>query len=148
MSTEKFPANDGLHTVNLNSPKTLTSDRGVTFPDGAGTIPVSEYNATLEKIIGRKYVALLFQTGVNDPVATLVTPATGGLSGIVWTYVEPRIYRGTLANAFTLDNTTELIMRDSNGLVRFEVEDVNAVIIEMEDDDMLCNRRIEINVHS
>ena len=146
MSTEKFPANDGLHTVNLNSPKTLTADRGVTFPDGAGTIPVSEYNATLEQIIGRKYIATLFQTGTDDPIATLLTPSTGGLSGIVWTRVEPRKYNGTLADAFTTDGSTELVMKDTTGLVSFEVADVNTVTIEMEDDEMLCNRKIEITV--
>jgi hypothetical protein len=146
MSTEKFPSNDGLHTVNLNSPKILTDDRSVTFPDGAGTIPVSEYNATLEQIFGRMYVATLFQTRTDDPIATLLTPSTLGLSGIVWTRSEPRIYKGTLANAFTIDGSTECIMKDTKGLVSFEVTDVNTVTIEMEDDEMLCNRRIQINV--
>ena len=146
MSTEQFPSSDGLHQVNLNSPATLTDNRSITFPDHNGTIPVSEYNASLEEIVGRKYIALLFQTRMNDPIATLLTPSTGGLSGIAWTRSEPRIYKGTLANAFTLDGSTELIMKDITGLVSFEVTDVNTITIEMEDDEMLCNRKIEINV--
>ncbi len=146
MSTDKFPSSDGEHVINLNSPKTLAENRSVTFPDAGGTIPVSEYDASLEQIVGRKYIALLFQTRTDAPIATLLTPATGGLSGIVWTRSEPRIYKGTLTGAFTLDGSTELIMKDTTGLVSFEVTDVNTVTIEMEDDEMLCNRRIEINV--
>lgn len=146
MSKEVFPSNDGLHQVNLNPPAILTDNRSVSFPDGGGTIPVSEYNATLEQIVGKRYVATLFQTGTNDPIATLLTPATGGLSGIVWKYIEPRIYEGTLVAAFTLTGSTILSMLDPTDLISFEVKDINTVRIEMADDNCLSTRRIEINI--
>jgi len=52
------------------------------------------------------YTALLTQSGTSAPVATILENTLGGT--LVWSYVVPGVFYGTLTGAFTLNKTTVL----------------------------------------
>ena len=103
----------------------------------------------------KKYVALLTQTGANDPSVEVVENTIGT---IVWTTVlngfnQPYKYIGTLTSAFTANKTFILVSADeSTGHPMGYVyrNDVNSISLDFGDhaNDHYTNLPIEIRVYS
>jgi len=146
MNTKKFyDSADEFYAI-LSAQERLTANRKIRLPDADGTLMVGTDNISIEGLYGKRYVAALTQTRILAPVATVFTPSTSALYGIVWTWTDRGVFTGTLAGAFTLDGSTDLWLRDTRDLVSFEVTTVNTVVLTMTDNDTLSSRRIEINV--
>jgi len=83
-----------------------------------------------------KYVALLTQTGTNDPTVKVLENDLGGT--VVWTRPGPAggSYKATLAGTFTADKTGWLIApMDSNGYTaRFTWNDADSITLVTADD--------------
>jgi hypothetical protein len=90
-----------------------------------------------------KYVASLTQTGTAAPVVTVLKDDIE----IVWTRQSSAVFYGTSAGLFKLNKTT-FDMPDQEGIVSWEILDVNTVKITCEDDGVLNNHRVEINVYA
>ena len=104
--------------------------------------------------LGGRYVGILNQTGTNDPIATLV-PVNSFGDGISWSRIGPVTYEGSpgiayqgilnnSSNAFAVDGSTDIWMRDTTDLLSLQILDPNTVQIIMAADGDLTNRRIEI----
>lgn len=96
------------------------------------------------------YTALMNQTGVNDPVATVL--GTNTIGAIVWTRNTNDNYQGDLAGAFPVGKTWLSISPGINiNVAPFEIfrnSDDNIVLIsDGFGDGGLVNRSIEIRVY-
>lgn len=63
----------------------------------------SNQSTTFQEALGyKKYVALITQTGTNNPVATVLENTIGD---IVWTRISMGLYAGTSTGSFTQNKT-------------------------------------------
>ena len=75
----------------------------------------------------KQYVAVLNQSGTDDPVATVLVNTLGG--DVVWTRSGPGGYFGNLTGAFTVGKTTSLtpfILNGADGLIITMESNVNS----------------------
>jgi len=76
------------------------------------------------------YTALLSQTGTDAPVATVLENTIGG---IVWTYIGPGEYQGTLFGEFPINKTFVIIggpfSGGNNGYCFAGYYDINGVVV-------------------
>lgn len=64
-------------------------------------------NNKQSSVMIKKYIALLNQSGLADPIATVLNSSdVNYLGDIVWVRVAEGAYDGTLINAFPLDKTS------------------------------------------
>lgn len=99
------------------------------------------------------YTALLTQTGINAPVATVLENTIGN---IVWARNNTGIYQAVLLGAFTSDKTHLLcgtLQISNNSELIFYQLDQDEVILQTSingfiSDDLLSNFSIEIRVYN
>ena len=89
----------------------------------------------------RVYTALLTQSGINPPVATVLENTIGD---IVWSYYGVGDYIGTLAGAFPLDKTAVFI----GGLDTYTGQGLDEIEVIATGDDILSYTSIEIRVYN
>lgn len=70
-------------------------------------VGTAQGNKRYKKSISKRYVALLTQTGTDDPVATVLENELS--AAIVWARSTDGTYTGTLADAFTTAKTVAMI---------------------------------------
>jgi hypothetical protein len=117
---------------------------------------VSLANETIKPY--KVYTALLTQTGINAPVATVLENTLGS---IVWGYAQSGGYTGTLIGAFIVGKTHLQVQQTLWGSERqqtsIDYNDIDSVIIQTYDngqndsipiDDALRNTSIEIRVYN
>ena len=99
------------------------------------------------------YVALLNQSGTNDPVATVLQNTLGG--DVVWTRFTNGGYTGTLAGAFTAAKTVVFVTSSGAGQIDAAIDSPpNTVYVDTYDaagnreDGDLSNTSIEIRVYA
>lgn len=85
---------DDADVVHLSGTETITGDK-----DFTGSLKQDGFEVKPYKV----YVALISQTGTNDPVATVLENTLGG--DIVWTRYSAGIYYGTLTGKFLASKT-------------------------------------------
>ncbi len=111
-------------------------------------------DATVKVIAPLKYVALLNQTGTDDPIATELQNTLG--ENITWTRTAQGIYRGVPSgNSFTNNKTTIFLGTQATNLGMNKATIASAALcrISMGDitgtlqDDLLANTPIEITVY-
>lgn len=102
------------------------------------------------------YVALLSQSGMDDPTAIELENTLGG--NIVWTFDTNGSYFGTLTNAFTNNKSFVLITTNSNAtdtpIFSCQFIDTDKIVINTYDintssytNGLLLNTPIEIRVY-
>ncbi len=145
----------------------ITSSTGVTVLSGISNVSVtnssgitiSESNVTYNNgiktynnIAYKKYIALLNQTGTNDPTATVLENTLSSV--ITWTRSALGEYEGTLTAEFTDNKTFVLITITQNGQVLASRKTDNIVQVYTftsngtATDGYLTNASIEIRVYS
>jgi hypothetical protein len=103
--------NDGIATTNLTVTGTLNNRS------------VSDILPTYTK-----YVALITQSGTNDPT---VVELENTIGPIVWTRISTGVYEGTLTGVFTLDKVyTTLNQVYTNSIALVYRKDIDAIKIE------------------
>jgi hypothetical protein len=78
------------------------------------------------------FKGLITQSGTNAPSVITVADELSG--GIVWGYVAPGIFNGTLVGAFPLDKTITILMKgvEEEGVgVTLEVQRINDNIVQI-----------------
>ena len=116
---------------------------------------------TLEQAKGyirpyKVYTALLTQSGINPPVATVLENTIGN---IVWSYENLGVYSANLISGFPTDKTIVNILNvvknasDSPNICSWAINDStdSKIIIQTESanfDDILYNTPIEIRVYN
>jgi hypothetical protein len=137
----------GVKGVVIGDGQTLESD-GMVIPNLTVTnsingAPVVNY---------KRYIALISQTGTNDPTVTVLENTIGD---IVWTRAAGGRYEGTLVGAFPNQNKTYLINNNTqvNTYLRFYWTSADVVQIRTLDftntlqDGVLDYNTIEIRVY-
>ena len=129
--------NNGIATTNL------------TVTDTINGRAVSEMLPTYTK-----YVALITQSGTNDPT---VIELENSIGPIVWTRTAVGNYEGTLAGAFTLNKTYSTLSQvASDSIALVYAKNVNTILIQTTNlhspiaahhDSHLSNNTIEIRVY-
>ena len=129
--------NNGIATTNLTVTNTINGRA------------VSEMLPTYTK-----YVALITQSGTNDPT---VIELENSIGPIVWTRTAVGNYEGTLAGAFTLDKTYSTLSQvATNSIALVYAKNVNTIKIDTTNlhspiaahhDSHLINNTIEIRVY-
>lgn len=120
---------DGAHAVTVKAPATVTANVDVTLPDAAGTVALIAQTVTNGETTSapsqdaiydnygipgiKKYRALLTQSSTDAPVPTVLENSLG--AAVVWTYVGPGTYIGTLVGAFTANKTFPVIATPLQG---------------------------------
>lgn len=95
LNPDYIQLNNGTRYINLSLPNTLTLNRSIKFPDAAGTIALQNY---------KSYVALISQSGTNDPTATVVFNDTGAT--FTWYYDDVGSYFVACSNPILLSGKT------------------------------------------
>ena len=85
----------GLKTTNLRQAVTPTANRTIYLPDADGTIALQNY---------KSYVALISQSGTNDPTATVVFNDTGAT--FTWNYDDVGSYFVACSSPILLSGKT------------------------------------------
>jgi hypothetical protein len=129
--------NNGIATTNLTVTNTINGRA------------VSEMLPTYTK-----YVALITQSGTNDPT---VIELENSIGPIVWTRTAVGNYEGTLAGAFTLNKTYSTLSQvATNSIALVYAKNVNTILIQTTNlhspiaahhDSHLSNNTIEIRVY-
>jgi hypothetical protein len=128
--------NDGIATTNLTVTGTLNNRS------------VSDILPTYTK-----YVALITQSGTNDPT---VVELENTIGPIIWTRKATGIYSGTLSGAFTANKTYATIsqtLADSIVMITTTASDINIITtnlhspIAVAHDGHLNNNTLEIRVY-
>jgi hypothetical protein len=126
---------DGITTNNLRVTETLNGR------------PITEMLPTYQK-----YIATISQTGILDPVVTILENTLGD---IVWARIGVGVYRGTLTNAFPNADKVYLHLSNSklnnqNAIVVTSVNDIDIFTYDLTNvgqDNMLTDNTIEIRVY-
>jgi hypothetical protein len=101
-----------------------------------------------------KYVALITQSGTNDPT---VVELENTIGPIIWTRISTGVYEGTLTGVFTLDkvyttlnqvytNSIALVYRKDIGVIKIETTNLHSPIAAHHDTHLLKNT-LEIRVY-
>jgi hypothetical protein len=104
------------------------------------------------------YTALLTQTGINPPVATILDNTIGN---IVWTRTSPGIYIGTLIGAFPIEKTFIMAIVGGSGYDTavlnggggeiynvYRIDNNIITVNNVNGDDQLNNTPVEIRVYN
>jgi hypothetical protein len=92
-----------------------------------------------------KYVALITQSGTNDPT---VVELENTIGPIIWTRVGTGIYYGTLTGAFTLDKTYVMLSQlDITTMVGAYAKTIDIIQVDTTNDTDLTNNTLEIRVY-
>jgi hypothetical protein len=120
--------NDGIATTNLTVTGTLNNRS------------VSDILPTYTK-----YVALITQSGTNDPT---VIELENTIGPIVWTRVSAGIYEGTLTGVFTVNKTYVMISQlDITTMVGAYAKTIDIIQVDTTNDTDLFNNTLEIRVY-
>jgi hypothetical protein len=120
--------NDGIATTNLTVTGTLNNRS------------VSDILPTYTK-----YVALITQSGTNDPT---VIELENTIGPIVWTRVSAGIYEGTLTGVFTVNKTYVMISQlYITTMVGAYAKTIDIIRVETTNDTDLLNNTLEIRVY-
>jgi hypothetical protein len=120
--------NDGIATTNLTVTGTLNNRS------------VSDILPTYTK-----YVALITQSGTNDPT---VIELENTIGPIVWTRVSAGIYEGTLTGVFTVNKTYVMISQIYiTTMVGAYAKTIDIIRVETTNDTDLLNNTLEIRVY-
>lgn len=99
------------------------------------------------------YTALLTQTGTNAPVATVLENTLGGT--VVWSYIGPGLYLGTLVGAFPIEKTQLFLQNTGGQEANYYINDNNIDYVAIATseidttvDGLLFNTPIEIRVYN
>jgi hypothetical protein len=99
----------------------------------------------------KRYIALISQTGILDPVATVLENTIGD---IVWTRAAVGDYLGTLTGAFPNQDRTYLIIGQSQtdrfSMNYIDADNVNIITLDsagVNQDALLVYTTIEIRVY-
>ena len=146
---------------------TITSSTGVTILDGitnvsvtnSSGLTVSESNITYNNGIKnynnvsyKKYIALLSQTGITDPIVNVLENTLSG--EIIWLRTNTGEYEGTLIGEFTFKKTTINCSNTQPGEIRSNRQDSDKVNVYTYDssgtpaDAQLLYSTIEIRVYN
>lgn len=97
------------------------------------TRPVFDASGNIVELVEpKRYVALLFQSGTNDPTATVLENTLGA---IVWTRTSIATYLGTLTGAFTIGKTWLVVGTQpflNNPVIMFIHGTANTVNLEVQ----------------
>ena len=145
----------------------ITSSTGVTVFDGVSNVSVTNssgitvtesnvtYNngiKTLNSVNYKKYVALLYQTGTNDPTAYVLENTLS--SGITWVRNTTGEYEGTVTGEFTIYKTAIFCNNTNYGEIMAYRKNANTINVYTQDssgtptDGQLNYSTIEIRVYS
>jgi hypothetical protein len=92
-----------------------------------------------------KYVALITQSGTNDPT---VIELENTIGPIVWTRVSAGIYEGTLTGVFTVNKTYVMISQlYITTMVGAYAKTIDIIQVETTNDTDLLNNTLEIRVY-
>jgi hypothetical protein len=92
-----------------------------------------------------KYVALITQSGTNDPT---VIELENTIGPIVWTRVSAGIYEGTLTGVFTVNKTYVMISQlDITTMVGAYAKTIDIIQVDTTNDTDLFNNTLEIRVY-
>jgi hypothetical protein len=120
--------NDGIATTNLTVTQTLNGRA------------VSDILPTYTK-----YVALITQSGTNDPT---VVELENTIGPIIWTRVSAGIYEGTLTGVFTVNKTYVMISQlDITTMVGAYAKTIDIIQVDTTNDTDLTNNTLEIRVY-
>jgi hypothetical protein len=120
--------NDGIATTNLTVTGTLNNRS------------VSDILPTYTK-----YVALITQSGTNDPT---VIELENTIGPIVWTRVSAGIYEGTLTGVFTVNKTYVMISQlDITTMVGAYAKTIDIIQVDTTNDTDLFKNTLEIRVY-
>jgi hypothetical protein len=160
-------ASSGITVYPSSNNVSVTSSTGVTVLSGVSNVSVTNssgitvtesnvtYNngiKTLNSVNYKKYVALLNQTGTNDPTAYVLENTLS--SGIVWTRDTTGEYLGTVTGEFTENKTVAFLTITDNGEAMTGRKNINTIAVYTYNssgaatDGKLTNASIEIRVYS
>ncbi len=160
-------ASSGVTVYPSSNNVSVTSSTGVTVLSGISNVSVTNssgitvtesnvtYNngiKTLNSVNYKKYVALLNQTGTNDPTAYVLENTLS--SGIVWTRDTTGEYLGTVTGEFTENKTVAFLTITDNGEAMAGRKNSNSIAVYTYNssgaatDGKLTNSSIEIRVYS
>lgn len=98
------------------------------------------------------YSAVLSQTGLSAPVATVLENTLGGT--VTWSYVSPGTYYATVGGLFTLNKTFILNGNQADAKTTYYITDVNEIqfftyvdLVTLSN-DMLFTTAVEIRVYN
>ena len=153
-----YPSSNNISVTTSSGVTILSGVSNVSVTNSSG-ITVTESNVTYDNGIKtynnvsyKKYIALLNQTGTNDPTATVLENTLS--SGITWSRSTTGEYEGTLTGEFTNNKTFVLITLTQSGQVLAGRKTDNKVqVYTFTDlgvaiDGYLTNASIEIRVYS
>jgi hypothetical protein len=160
-------ASSGITVYPSSNNVSVTTSTGVTVLSGISNVSVTNssgitvtesnvtYNngiKTLNSVNYKKYVALLNQTGTNDPTAYVLENTLS--SGIVWTRDATGEYLGTVTGEFTENKTVAFLTITDNGEAMAGRKNINTIAVYTYNssgaatDGKLTNSSIEIRVYS
>jgi hypothetical protein len=160
-------ASSGVTVYPSSNNVSITTSTGVTVLSGISNVSVTNssgitvtesnvtYNngiKTLNSVNYKKYVALLNQTGTNDPTAYVLENTLS--SGIVWTRDTTGEYLGTVTGEFTENKTVAFLTITDNGEAMAGRKNSNTIAVYTYNssgaatDGKLTNSSIEIRVYS
>jgi len=160
-------ASSGVTVYPSSNNVSITTSTGVTVLSGISNVSVTNssgitvtesnvtYNngiKTLNSVNYKKYVALLNQTGTNDPTAYVLENTLS--SGIVWTRDTTGEYLGTVTGEFTENKTVSFLTITDNGEAMAGRKNSNTIAVYTYNssgaatDGKLTNSSIEIRVYS
>ena len=134
----------GVENVSVTNSSGITiEESNVTYDNNIKTLNSSTYTY---------YIALLSQTGTNDPTAIVLENTLS--SGITWTYSDVGSYIGTLTGEFTANKTFILHNNTSDGFTYVNRISSNEISVKTWNtsgtaaNGKLSNMTIEIRVYS
>jgi hypothetical protein len=142
----------GLKGLVIGDNQSVTQD-GLTTPNLTVTETINGESVNTILPTYKKYIANITQTGVLDPVVTVLENTIGN---IVWTRLGVGYYLGTLIGAFPNISKTYCVINQTGGaygIAYFDVNGIDEVIIRWADftgtplDGVLNNNTIEIRVY-
>ena len=160
-------ASSGITVYPSSNNVSITTSTGVTVLSGVSNVSVTNssgitvtesnvtYNngiKTLNSVNYKKYIALLYQTGTNNPTAYVLENTLS--SGITWVRNTTGEYEGTLTSEFTIYKTAIFCNNTNYGEIMAYRKNSNTINVYTQDssgtpiDGQLNYSTIEIRVYS
>ena len=102
-------------------------------------LEIKDGGVTSTKLGFREYVALLYQTGTNNPTAYVLTNTLGGT--VTWVRLASGLYKGVLSGAFTANKTCVIATlpynSDSPGTIQASRYDSDSIYVVTRREDWL-----------